>query len=299
MAVNRCSPATLSLVRPCEETMAERTVLRRPEPLPTLPGPSSAVRDHPRLRAGKKAAPVKLTDCVAGTETQALPPAAPIPPASGAAVRPRSPARPGQLGRRHCLLFHPATRRGGPRAPGGPGLGRMEADVSEELAKRAYHGCAGYGKRTAFFRCSEKKRGGRLRAPTAEPRPGHPVAARGDPLLPPAGGRSEVRRFGTAAEKGRSPPSAALTPPPRRPLPSGMLEVARRAGRTPCLPAGCKVHAGHLSERLREERGPYRSSGYLKLMQSCYFERALRPPSCPLGSLCPGTHCSRIPDLRA
>lgn len=157
MAVNRCSPATLSLVRPCEETMAERTVLRRPEPLPTLPGPSSAVRDHPRLRAGKKAAPVKLTDCVAGTETQALPPAAPVPPASGAAVRPRSPARPGQLGRRHCLLFHPATRRGGPRAPGGPGLGRMEADVSEELAKRAYHGCAGYGKRTAFFRCSEKK----------------------------------------------------------------------------------------------------------------------------------------------
>lgn len=144
-----------------------------------------------------------------------------------------------------------------------------------------------------------EKRGGRLRAPTAEPRPGHPVAARGDPLLPPAGGRSEVRRFGTAAEKGRSPPSAALTPPPRRPLPSGMLEVARRAGRTPCLPAGCKVHAGHLSERLREERGPYRSSGYLKLMQSCYFERALRPPSCPLGSLCPGTHCSRIPDLRA
>lgn len=123
MAVNRCSPATLSLVRPCEETMAERTVLRRPEPLPTLPGPSSAVRDHPRLRAGKKAAPVKLTDCVAGTETQALPPAAPIPPASGAAVRPRSPARPGQLGRRHCLLFHPATRRGAPGPLAAPASG--------------------------------------------------------------------------------------------------------------------------------------------------------------------------------
>lgn len=54
MAVNRCSPATLSLVRPCEETMAERTVLRRPEPLPTLPGPSSAVRDHRGSGLGRK-----------------------------------------------------------------------------------------------------------------------------------------------------------------------------------------------------------------------------------------------------
>lgn len=123
--------------------------------------PLSALRAHPRLRTGKKAASPRVARSVAGPETEAFPPEAPIPcphPPLRVGARPCPPARLGQPHRLHSLRLRPATPCGGPEAPGSPGPGRMEADASQERVKKLpYHGCAGHRKRTAFFRCSQKR----------------------------------------------------------------------------------------------------------------------------------------------